>query len=321
LDIKLTATDRVAATGSTVDSLATSDIFRITISHGNEGVGNGQDAVPIGQDSNFNDGPGTSTGNPGASNLNNNILQGGSGNNILIDISGNNLFDGGNGADQLSGGAGNELFIGGAGKDTITTGAGADIIALNRGDGQDTVIAGTGADNTISLGGGIGYQDLAMSKSGSDLILDTGLSTGSGKAHDQIILKDWFASTANRSVVNLQIVLDNMTYNPASLDTMVNRQVQHFDFAALAQSFDQALATNPTLAAWNLSDSLLNSHLAGSDTEALGGDLAYQYNLNGSLAGMGVTSAQAVISDTNFGTSAQQLHPLEELQTGTVRLS
>jgi VCBS repeat-containing protein len=321
LDIKLTATDRVAATGSTADSLATSDIFRISISHGNEGVGNGQDAVPTGLATNFNDGTGTSTGDPGASSLNNNILQGGSGNNILTDSSGNNLFDGGNGADKLNGGAGNELFIGGAGNDTITTGAGADIIALNRGDGQDTVIASTGADNTISLGGGIGYQDLALSKSGSDLILDTGLSTGSGKAHDQIILKDWFSDTANRSVVNLQVVLDNMTYNPASLDTMVNQQVQNFDFTALAQSFDQALATNPTLAAWNLTDSLLTSHLAGSDTEALGGDLAYQYNLNGSLAGMGVASAQTVISDTNFGTSAQQLHPLEDLQTGTVRLS
>jgi len=321
LDIRMTATDRVAATGSTVDSLATSDIFRISISHGNEGVGNGQDAAPAGLASNFNDGTGTSTGNPGAGSLNNNILQGGSGNNILTDSSGNNLFDGGNGADKLNGGAGNELFIGGAGNDTITTGAGADIIALNRGDGQDTVVAGTGADNTISLGGGIDYQDLAMNKSGRDLILDTGLSTGSGKAHDQIVLKDWFAGTANRSVVNLQIVLDNMTYNPASLDTMVNRQVQNFDFTALAQSFDQALATNPTLAAWNLTDSLLTSHLAGSDTEALGGDLAYQYNLNGSLAGMGVASAQAVISDTNFGTSAQQLHPLEDLQTGAVRLS
>ncbi|WP_150113254.1 beta strand repeat-containing protein [Methylobacter tundripaludum] len=321
LDIKLTATDRVAATGSTVDSLATSDIFRISISHGNEGVGNGLDAVPTGLATNFNDGTGTSTGNPGASSPNNNILQGGSGSNILTDISGNNLFDAGNGADKLNGGAGNELFIGGAGNDTITTGAGADIIALNRGDGQDTVVASTGADNTISLGGGIDYQNLAMSKSGGDLILDTGLSTGSGKAHDQIILKDWFAGTANRSVVNLQIVLDNMTYNPASLDTMVNQQVQNFDFTALAQSFDQALATNPTLVAWNLTDSLLTSHLAGSDTEALGGDLAYQYNLNGSLAGMGVASAQTVISDTNFGTSAQQLHPLEDLQTGMVRLS
>jgi len=316
LDIKLTATDRVAATGSTADSLATSDIFRISISHGNEGVGNGQDAVPTGLATNFNDGAGTSTGNPGASSLNNNILQGGSGNNILTDISGNNLFDGGNGADKLNGGGGNELFIGGVGNDTITTGAGADIIALNRGDGQDTVVASTGADNTISLGGGIDYQDLAMSKSGRDLILDTGLSTGSGKAHDQIILKDWFAGTANRSVVNLQIVLDNMTYNP-----VVNQQVQRFDFTALAKSFDQALGTNPTLAAWNLTDSLLTSHLASSDTEALGGDLAYQYNLNGSLAGMGVASAQAVISDTNFGTSAQQLHPLEDLQTGAVRLS
>ena len=66
VDINMVATDRVAATGSTVDSLSASDIFRISISHGNEGVGNGQDAAPAGVVSNFNDGSGASPGNPGA---------------------------------------------------------------------------------------------------------------------------------------------------------------------------------------------------------------------------------------------------------------
>jgi len=66
LDIRVTATDRVAATGSTEGSLSASDVFRVAISHGNEGVGNGEDAPPPGHDGNFNDGPGTSPGNPGA---------------------------------------------------------------------------------------------------------------------------------------------------------------------------------------------------------------------------------------------------------------
>jgi len=66
IEVQVTATDQVAATGSTEGSLAVSDVFQLTISHGNEGVGNGEDAAPEGQDSNFNDVAGTSPGNPGA---------------------------------------------------------------------------------------------------------------------------------------------------------------------------------------------------------------------------------------------------------------
>ena len=38
------------------------------------------------------------------------------------------------------------------------------------------------------------------------------------------------------------------------------------------------------------------------------------------LAGIGLASAQTVVGDATFGASAQQLHPLAELQTGTARL-
>ncbi|TCS72644.1 VCBS repeat-containing protein [Sulfuritortus calidifontis] len=68
LDIRVTATDRVAATGSTEGSLSASDVFRVSISHGNEGLGNGEDAPPPGHDYNHNDGPGTYPGNPGSRN-------------------------------------------------------------------------------------------------------------------------------------------------------------------------------------------------------------------------------------------------------------
>src|SRR6185436_10893871 len=93
-------------------------------------------------------------------NLANDVLQGGSGNDTLRDNGGKNLLDGGSGNDKLVGNTGNELFMGGSGNDTVTTGAGSDVIAFNRGDGQDAVTASQGADNTVSLGGGIAYQDL-----------------------------------------------------------------------------------------------------------------------------------------------------------------
>ncbi|OGS91986.1 MAG: hypothetical protein A2Z95_03705 [Gallionellales bacterium GWA2_60_18] len=66
VDVQVTATDSVAATGSTAGSLSASDVFRISVSHGNEGVGNGEDAPPPGHDHNTNDGTGTSPGHPGS---------------------------------------------------------------------------------------------------------------------------------------------------------------------------------------------------------------------------------------------------------------
>ncbi|GAB3433672.1 VCBS domain-containing protein [Massilia solisilvae] len=67
IEVRVTATDKVGATGSTVGSLSVSDVFKLAVTHGNAGVGNGSgDAAPPGQDTNFNDGPGTGPGNPGA---------------------------------------------------------------------------------------------------------------------------------------------------------------------------------------------------------------------------------------------------------------
>ena len=74
-------------------------------------------------------------------------------------------------------------------------------------------------------------------------------------------------------------------------------------------------------ASWALTNALTSFQLAGSDTAALGGDLAYQYGKNGTLAGIGVTPALATLSDANLGSTAQTLTPLSGLQTGSVRLS
>jgi VCBS repeat-containing protein len=44
-DVRVTATDAVGATGSTVGSLSVSDVFRLTVDHGNKGVGNDANAA------------------------------------------------------------------------------------------------------------------------------------------------------------------------------------------------------------------------------------------------------------------------------------
>ena len=239
------------------------------------------------------------------------VLEGGEGSDTLTDTSGNNLFNAGTGNDSLAGGSGNELFIGGAGNDTITTGSGADILAFNRGDGQDTVAASTGADNTLSIGGGIRYADLTLSKSGNNLVLQTG-------AAESLTLQNWYAAPANKSVFNLQMIAEAMSdYAPGGSDPLRDNKVERYNFQGLVNAFDAAGAPN----AWAVMNSLLDAHLAGSDTEALGGDLAYRYGLSGSLAGLALTPAQGIMSSAQFGSAPQSLQPLAGLQEGLVKLS
>jgi hypothetical protein len=71
---------------------------------------------------------------------------------------------------------------------------------------------------------------------------------------------------------------------------------------------------------WALSSSLLNFYLGNSDTAALGGDLAYQYACNGSLSALSMTSAQALLSDAQFGMTALALKAAGGLQDASPRL-
>ena len=219
----------------------------------------------------------------------NDILEGMDGNDVLSDSAGNNVLNGGAGADTLTGSTGRELFIGGKGNDTITTGAGADLIAFNRGDGQDVVSASAGADNTLAIGGGIRYADMSFTKNINDLVLSLG---GTG---DKVTLKDWYAAgTINKSVLNMQVIAEAMAdFSATSTNKLVNKKVANFDFLGLANAFDAAGAP----VNWALTNALLTKHLSGSDTAALGGDLAYRYGRTGSLANMGFDPVQGMLSN------------------------
>jgi len=243
------------------------------------------------------------------------ILQGGAGNDTLRDRTGAGLLDGGAGGDTLFGGAGNEFFLGGTGNDTILTGAGADVIAFNRGDGRDALYAsGAPQGSVLSLGGGISCDDLTFSKSGNDLVLET----GSG---DAILLKGWYDSSRNRNVLTLQMIEEaSQDFNVSGGNVLHDNKIELFNFAQLVEAFDRARAANPALTSWALTSALAQFHLGGSDTEALGGDLAYQYGVNGTLSGMGATAAREVVTSTGFATAPQTLKPASGLQEGLVRL-
>lgn len=258
------------------------------------------------------------SGGPGNDTLSgdhgNDLIEGADGNDALTDAFGNNLFYAGRGNDKAVGGSGNELFIGGKGNDTIVTGQGSDIIAFNRGDGRDTITGGSNADNTLSLGGGIRYQDLYLSQQGNNLVLETG-------NQDRIVLQNWYSSPANRGVQNLQVVAAAMNdFAPAGGDPLRDNIVERFDFQSIVRQFDQARIANPSVNHWAAMDALLDAHLGGSDTEALGGDLAYRYGLSGSLAGIGTSVAQDILASLQFGAAPQSLRPLASLTEGIVKL-
>ncbi|MCC7114338.1 MAG: hypothetical protein IT520_08150 [Burkholderiales bacterium] len=243
----------------------------------------------------------------------NDLLQGGDGNDAVSDAAGSNLLDGGLGIDTITGSAGREVLIGGKGDDTINAGSGVDLIAFNRGDGRDTLVAAAGTDDALSLGGGIRYADLGLRKIGNDLVLDAGT--------DQITFKDWYAAAANHRISTLQMVVDASTdYSAGSTDPLRNRRVAQFDFQRLAGDFDAALAANPALGRWTLGGALAGAWRSGSDSAALGGDLAYQYGRSGSLSAIGDAAAGALLGDATFAVSAQALLSAGALSAGSHRL-
>jgi Ca2+-binding RTX toxin-like protein len=294
----LTGASAINATGSAADDYLVGNTGNNTLTGGvgndllNGGSGTGVDTI---------------NGDAGYD-----VLEGMDGNDILADTAGNNLFNGGAGNDTMTGNSGNELFIGGAGNDTINTGTGADIVAFNRGDGQDTVNLSTGGDNTLSLGGGIRYSDLTLTKSGNDLLFNLGGSS------EKVTFAGWYASTANRSVSMLQMIVEACAdFDANSSDPLVNKKVASFDFLGIVDQFDAGGQTSN----WAVTNALLTEHLAGSDTEAMGGDLAYRYGLNGSLANIGFDPAVALMSSGAYGTAAQTLQPTATLEDGIKRLS
>ena len=242
------------------------------------------------------------------------FLEGGQGDDVLADRDGAGSFNGGSGDDRLRGGDAADFFVGGSGDDRIQSGAGANVIAFNLGDGRDVLAASPGAENILSLGGGIAYSDISLRKRGDHL--DVQLASG-----ERIRLADWYAAPENRSVLTLQVIAEAMAdFDAGGSDPLRDNRVETFDFAGLANAFDTARAANPGLSSWAVTSALTQFHLSGSDGEALGGDLAWQYGRNGTLAGIGLNAAQEVLGDARFGLQAQALRPLAGLQDGAARL-
>ena len=107
----------------------------------------------------------------------------------------------------------------------------------------------------------------------------------------------------------------------AGSGTPLDHKVETLDkFGDLVRAFDTARSRNPGLSQWALTNGLASFQLRGSNTEALGGDLAYNYGTAGALAGIALNAAQDVLVSGQFGKQAQSLHQASSLQEGLVKL-
>ena len=244
------------------------------------------------------------------------ILSGGTGSDYLnadvtsSDVS-NDLLDGGAGNDNIYASISNDLLIGGIGNDDVTGDDGNDVVLFNRGDGNDWYYSDYSSNgvpldqrtDTVSLGGGISYADLSFERNANDLILHT----GSGES---IIFEYWFDTSwmDNKAISKLQLVAEAMIgFDPNSSDPLLNKRIQQFDFLGLANQFEAAQAADPTITTWQLAPYLADFSLGGSDTAAIGGDMAYLYGKNGNLNGLSEAELRAQLNDSSFGTASQTL--------------
>jgi Ca2+-binding RTX toxin-like protein len=229
------------------------------------------------------------------------LLFGDSGNDALVDAGGNSALWGADGNDTIASGSDADFIAGGRGDDVINTGAGANVVAFNRNDGNDTVTATAGARNTLSLGDGIRNRDLNLCKVGNDLVLETDRT-------NQITFKDWYASTANRNFVTLQMIEEASGADKSrGNDKLPKNRIAEFDFQKLVNQFDSARSATPTLTRWAVMNGMLDAYLSGSDTAAFGGDLAYEYGTNGGTSDV-LGSARSTLRQPGFGSQVQTIH-------------
>ena len=235
----------------------------------------------------------------------NDILQGQAGDDDLDGGTGNDALIGGNGNDRLTSGTGGGFLAGGKGSDTIYAGSQASVVAFNRGDGTDKVHLQPGAPMTLAFGQGIRFEDLSVRRSGSDLYLDV-----AGNSGDSMRVMGYF-STSTKPTLKLQFLLEGTTgYQPNGTDALRDNKVEVLDADKLLADFNTAYNASRTLqrgGSWAIMNSLLRAHLWGSNTMALGGDLAYQYGTTG-LAGMNQLAANNVLMDGNLGLQGQAIN-------------
>jgi Ca2+-binding RTX toxin-like protein len=228
------------------------------------------------------------------------ILDGGVGDDELSGDCHNDLLLGGEGDDLLSGGNGADVLAGGEGDDALHLSGNGDMVLFNKGDGEDSVSMDDAAERfTLSLGQGIELENIRLARKRNDLVIEIGngggrcAHRGRGREHDKIVMDDWYRSATHGDVV-LQLVGNNELSGPS---------IRQFDFTAIVEAFDASRNDK-----WSIAEAALEAHLGESDSEALGGDIAYRYATGGTLDLLARDSIVASLSSQKLGLEAQPVH-------------
>lgn len=194
--------------------------------------------------------------------------------------SGSNFIEGGDGDDNLYN-EGHSLVIGATGDDWIESFGEDSIVLFNRGDGNDTIYAYERF--ALSLGGGLTSADLALSAAGDDLVLRVG--------------------TSESIRFTRQFEADRRAWPTITLQMFGS--VHEYDFNAVIDEFLTAAEEDPSLVL--PLDAVLQLHQTRfSDTDAIGGALAWQYATTG-IVRLSDPQIFSLLSTSDFGTRAQPI--------------
>src|SRR5690606_866155 len=166
------------------------------------------------------------------------------------------------------------------------------------------------ASAMLSIGGGISLDDLKLSRHGDDLRLTISET-------DHLTFRDWYVRGDSPAIPTLHLVFGNDALEAGSIGEGVPaHRVEVFDFQAVVEAWEATGSIDP----WAMADALLDAHLYGSDTEALGSDLAYRYGVGGNVDRLSAARGQVNISDAAFGVERQaiRLPTLHRLAAATL---
>ncbi|CAK0778396.1 serralysin [uncultured Gammaproteobacteria bacterium] len=170
------------------------------------------------------------------------VKLGGTGNDTLTGASGNDVIFSDAGNDTINAGAGNDILSGGVGTDALNGGLGDDIYLFRRGEGQD-ILSDTGGQDRLLLGADIVPDQVWLSHTGSDLVID--LVGGS----DRVTIKNWYIDPANQ--VETLASRDGWSLDHTQVDQLVAAMAAFAPPSGTATALptDVAAAVAPVIAA------------------------------------------------------------------------
>ncbi|WP_341908625.1 calcium-binding protein [Polaromonas sp. YR568] len=251
---------------------------------------------------------------------------GGTGNDVIVGSgalyggTGNNLLYGGSSYSWFSfSNTGNNILIGGKSpsfnEDYYTPRSGAPLpvgrqaLLWNYGDGSAFVQGGEGwTTNDVVSVGKTAYSKLGISGGvgSSNLFLTAGRNQISGAQYHN-------GEVQLNTTKYLQFIVAAADYNPASGDVLKNKKVVVIDFDAFGKDFYSTATSNRS---WDLMAGLRRHIAWSSDTEALGGAIAYQYGTQGSIDAVSIDEQRAILSDSRLNLAGQSIAILKSGTTG-----